>query len=89
MTEDALIFKDAARLLTNKKHFNVVGEVTVSGLGRFDHFLVNYDIKQANVTDFVALEDMTVSTTSTGGIIHALLDHVQKDFLFHLMRKAT
>jgi hypothetical protein len=78
LTENALIFEDAARVLEDKSKFSNVDEVNVRGLGRFDHFLVNYDEKLGKVKDFVALEDMTVSTTSTGGIIHGLIDHIQK-----------
>lgn len=76
--QDDLIFKDAARLLQDPENFYVLREV-YSGVGDFDYFVINYDEEANELVDFCALEVMTVSTTSTGGIIRSLLDHLDHD----------
>lgn len=77
LEERRLIFKDAARVLQNPRDFHIMREINVKGLGRVDFFLVNYAETNDTITDFCAFEVMTVSTTSTGGIIRGLLDHIK------------
>jgi len=72
------IFFDASRLLdaTENDEVIILPEVGLS-LGRIDYILALYDRTLQEVKDFIILEVMACSTTSTGYILQSLHDILQ------------
>lgn len=76
LTQDNTIFHDARRLMTPKSkhsHYLVLNEIGLE-LGRLDYVLAEFDKKAGALLNFLLLEVMAVSTTTTGQVIKSMLD---------------
>lgn len=79
--ESGIVFREAAKTLEGRGDVVVIPEVHLSSLGRIDYIVANYVEGESRISDFCALEIMTVSTTGTGGIIKSMLEVVDKNKL--------
>lgn len=76
--QDRRIFLDASRLLNSQKgtEIIIVPEIALP-MGRIDYILSLYDVTRREVVDFIALEVMACSTTTTGDILRSFHDILQ------------
>lgn len=75
-TQDRVVFLNAQSVLKDWQsgsRYVVVEEVSLP-LGRLDYVLLNYNAEDQRILDFVILEVMALSTTTTGDIIRSLFD---------------
>ncbi len=76
LTQNNLIFHDARRLMIPKgkhSHYLVLNEIGLK-LGRLDYVVAEYDMRAGALLNFLLLEVMAVSTTTTGQVIKSMLD---------------
>jgi hypothetical protein len=76
--QDKQIFSDASRLFRSEEDAEVVIIPEVSlPIGRIDYILTHYHKAQQQVMDYIILEVMTCSTTSTGEVLRSFHDILQ------------
>ncbi len=76
--QDRRVFLDASRLLGSREgaEIIVIPEISLP-MGRIDYILSLYNIGRQEVMDFVVLEVMACSTTTTGDILRSFHDVLQ------------
>jgi hypothetical protein len=76
--QDHRIFLDASRLLSPREgtEIIIVPEISLP-MGRIDYILSLYDVAKQEVVDFIALEAMACSTTTTGDVLRSFHDLLQ------------
>lgn len=77
-TQDQHIFQDASQLLKAKEgdEIVIIPELSLP-MGRIDYILAQYDPTARNVLDFIVLEVMACSTTTTGHVLRSFHDILQ------------
>ncbi|MEO0249754.1 MAG: NotI family restriction endonuclease [candidate division WOR-3 bacterium] len=71
--QEQRVFLDASRLLSGTGEVVVIPEISLP-IGRIDYILSLIDPLTQKVADFIVLEVMTCSTTSTGDVLRSLHD---------------
>jgi len=73
--QDRCIFLDASRLLRPRDGTEVIVLPEIGlPMGRIDYFLSLFDLSAQEVVDFIVLEVMACSTTTTGDVLRSFHD---------------
>ncbi len=76
--QDRQIFLDASKLLESHENTEIVVVPEVGlAIGRIDYIIARYGARARTVTDFLVLEVMACSTTSTGDILRSFHNVLQ------------
>ncbi len=78
--ENNIVFRDIAlHYFKSLNDILIFSEIGLKGIGNFDFVMIKHKPMSSEIEDFVVIEFQTGQTTSTGKLVDAFRDYIQKD----------